>query len=66
MYFIKMCLQCQSERKNVPLLKEVISRAGNKKLYPCLVYPYMSLVSSLKCLLSRPKFYDLCEEWREK
>ena len=26
----------------------------------------MSLVSSLKCLLSRPKFYDLCEEWREK
>ena len=37
MYFIKMCLQCQSEKKNVPPLKEVISRAGNKVIsMPCV------------------------------
>ena len=63
---VKMCPQCESTRKNVPLLKEVISSSGTKKHYPFLVYPYMSLVSSLHCLFARPKFYTLCEQWREQ
>ena len=52
---VKMCPQCESTRKNAPLLKEVIFSSETKKHYPFLVYPYVSLVSSLHFLLALKK-----------
>ena len=63
---VKSCPQCQRESKIVPLLKQVVTGTGNKKYYPYLVYPYVSLISSLQCLLLRPDFYNHCEEWRQR
>ena len=62
---VKDCPECEKKKKTVPLLREVMTRTGNKKYYPYLMYPYVSLVSSLQSLLLRPKFYNLCEEWRQ-
>lgn len=64
---IKSCKECLSSRKrvDVPLLKEVVTSTGNRKYYPYLVYPYSSLVSSLRFLFSRPGFYHNCEKWRK-
>ena len=53
-------------KKNVCLLREVTTRTGNKKHYPYLVYPFVSLISSLQSLLLRPNFYELCEMWRNQ
>ena len=58
---IKSCNECEIVRKHVPLLKEIVTSKGNKKYYPHLVYPYVSLVSSLQALFLRPKFYYNCE-----
>ena len=52
---VKMCPQCESTRKNAPLLKGVIFSSETKKHYPFLVYPYVSLVSSLHFLLALKK-----------
>ena len=41
------------------LTKEVLSRNGNRRFYPYKVYT--SLISSLKKILSRPGFLDICE-----
>ena len=60
---VKSCPECQLQNKTVPLLREVVTGRGNKKFYPYLVYPYVSLVSSLQSLFLRPGFYGLCEEW---
>ena len=62
---ILSCKECARSRKCVPLLKEVMTSGGKRKFYPCLVYPYASLHSSLQALLSRPGFYQLCEERRQ-
>lgn len=57
---VRACTEC---KKNVPLLKEVITSNGNTKFYPYLVYPYASLISSLKSLLLRKGFYHQCQLW---
>ena len=62
--YIKVCPECEKERKTVNLRREVTTRTGNKKHYPYLVYPFTSLISSLQSLLLQPDFYVLCEMWR--
>ena len=65
---IKLCNECLNSRKHlrVPLLKQVITRKGNKKFYPFLAYPYASLIESLKFLFKRRGFYQQCEQWRNE
>ena len=46
------------------LLKEVVSRNGNPKFYPFLVFPYCSVISTLKRMFTRPGFLELCEQTR--
>lgn len=46
-----------------PLLRCVVTCKGTTKYYPIRVYPYCSLISTLRCMLLRPGFLDLCEEW---
>lgn len=60
----KVCNEHFSSSTPVPLLREVVTSNGSRKFYPHLVYPYVCLSSSLKSLLSRPGFYNQCEEWR--
>ena len=57
----KKCTVCTS---STVLLREVITREGTKRFYPYLVYPYCSLISSLRMLFSRPDFVTLCERNR--
>lgn len=64
--FVRFCCECQSSGKSIPLLKLVISSQGSQKLYPFLVYPSLSLISSLQAIFSRPGLLDLCEEWRKQ
>ena len=59
---IKSC-KCRSGQ---PLLKRVISCKGNQTAYPYMVYPYTSLISSLKSLLSRSGLLKECENWRQQ
>ena len=66
MIHIKVCPECEKEKTMVPLLREVTTRTGSKKHYPYLVYPFVSLVSSLQSLLLRPEFYTLCERWHHR
>ena len=61
---VKAC-ECQPHSQCVPLLKEVITSDDNRKYYPFMIYPYTTLVSSLKSLFSRPGFYTECELWRK-
>ena len=63
-YSIKTC-SCSTFGKicGTKLVKEVISRNGNRRFYPYMVYPYASLISSLK-ILSRPGFLEICEKNR--
>ena len=61
---IKPCPHCLQKNKIVPLLKEIVTSTGNKKNYPLVVYPSISLISCLQSLLSRPNFYNQCELWR--
>ena len=60
---IKSCHHCLLKNKLVPLLKEIITSSGSKKYYPKVVFPSVSLISSLQSLLSRPGFYNQCELW---
>ena len=55
-HFSKLC--------NVKLLKEVVSISESIKLYPCKVYCYKNIISSLQKFLLRPGFSDLCESTR--
>lgn len=64
--YIKHGSTCANDRKTVALMREVTTRSGNKKHYPYLVYPFVSVVSSLQSLLLRPEFYDMCESWRHR
>ena len=49
---IKPCPHCLQKNKIVPLLKEIVTSTGNKKNYPLVVYPSISLifVYNLYCL----------------
>ena len=62
---IKSCTECGVARKHIPLLREIVTSKGSKKYYPYLVYPYVSLISSLQSLFLRPNFYNNCELWRK-
>ena len=46
------------------LLKTLILPSGRQLLYPRVVYPYMTLQSSLQEFLLRPGFVDLCNHWK--
>ncbi|SMN01974.1 hypothetical protein SPONN_281 [uncultured Candidatus Thioglobus sp.] len=59
------CSSCISHRKRVPLLRTIVTCKGTTKYYPFLSYPYCSLISTLRSMLLRPGFLNLCEEWRE-
>lgn len=61
---IRICSECEKVKKRIPLLRQIITGNDNIKYYPYVVYPYISLVDSLKSLLSRPGFYSQCEQWR--
>ncbi len=62
---VKTCRQCAKAGKRIPLLKQVFTRQGTEKFYPSLVYPYSSLVTTLKSFFKRPNFLRACEEWRQ-
>ena len=64
--FVRFCCECQSSGKSIPLLKQVVTSQGSQKLYPFLVYPYSSLISSLQVIFLRPGLLDLCEDWRKQ
>ena len=64
---IKSCGQCEREaKKNVQLLKAIVTSSGSRKYYPFLVFPNACLISSLQSLLSRPGFFERCKEWHNK
>ena len=48
------------------LLKTVNVTSGRRFLYPFKVFPYKTLSSSLKDMLMRPRFYNLCQHWKER
>ena len=62
---VKSCSECKVARKHVLLLREIVTNTGNKKYYPYLVYPYVSLIASLRSLFMRPNFYNNSESWRK-
>ena len=47
-----------------PLLKEVVSAGGNKRLYPHKIFCAATLTSSLQKFVLRPNFIGLCESTR--
>ena len=59
------CLECLP-KKQVHLLKKIVTSSGSLKYYPHLVYPYVSIVSQLQTLIKRPGFLEYCESWRTK
>lgn len=58
---IKVCDKCSGQK---PLFKKVVTGSKWIRLYPRLLFPACSLISSLGVLLASPGFADLCEEWR--
>lgn len=62
---VQSCTECRTQRKQTLLLRSIVTCKGSTKFYPFLLYPYCSLISSLKSLLLRPGFLDLCERWRQ-
>lgn len=62
-----MCSECMhsKRRHHVPLLKQVVSSSDNLIFYPFLVFPYSSLIESLRSFFVRPGFYEQCDEWRQ-
>lgn len=64
---VKSCCVCQrNAKRSVPLLKAVVTSSGSRKYYPFSVFPSACLVSSMQCLLSRPGFFEHCQEWRHE
>lgn len=64
---VKSCGVCEREAKrNVPLLRAIVTSSGSRKYYPFLVFPSACLVSSLQSLLSRPGFFEHCKEWHHE
>ena len=47
---IRYCPKHKRQRKT-PLLRCVVTRKGTTKYYPIRVYPYCSLISTLRCML---------------
>ena len=51
---VKFCSECEVARKHVSLLREIVTNKGNKKYYPYLVYPYVSLIACSQSLFVCP------------
>ena len=47
------------------LMKNVRSASGKQLLRPRKIYSYNSLIESLKEILLRPGFVEMCEKWRQ-
>lgn len=63
---VHSCSECfHLKKKHVQLLKKIVTSSGNQKCYPFLVYPYVSVTSSLQSLFLRPGFFRQCEHWRQ-
>jgi len=61
--FSKNCTEC---KVNAPLLREVVTRCGNKRLYPYSIYPCSSLISVLQSFFKRPGFFEQCCKWKSR
>ena len=59
----KLCSKVIFKRRcNAPLLKQVVTSSGSKKLYPFKTYSYYSVVKGLRKLLERPGIPELITE----
>ena len=56
--YAKHCTKC-----NRSLLREIVTRNGNKRFYPRALYPHCSLIDALKSFFSHPGFIELCGSW---
>ena len=56
---------CSKRHRNNPLFRKIITSNGTLKFYPLLVYPFCSLISSVKSLVIRPGFLHACDQWRQ-
>lgn len=64
--FVEFPNHCQLFRRTScgePLLREVILKSGQTKLYPFKVYCYQSVTDTLQRFLVRPGFAVKCELW---
>ena len=55
----------RSRRCGEPLIKSIVSKNGQRKVYPNLVFCYSSLKASLQSLVLRPGFIEKCESTRK-
>lgn len=55
---------CNKGHRSNPLLRKIITINGTLKFYPCLVYPFCSVISSVESLVRRPGFLHACDQWR--
>lgn len=60
--YVKHCTTCKCRN---PLLREIVTSTGNKRFYPYSIYPYCSLIETLKTFFRRPGFTELCGKWQE-
>ena len=60
--YVKHCSTCKCRN---PLLREIVTSAGNKRFYPYSMYPYCSLIDTLKAFFHRPGFMELCGRWHD-
>ena len=56
---------CNKGPRDEILLKTVCT-GSMTFLYPRMVYPYNSVTKSLQLFLSRPGFWEKCQEWRKQ
>ena len=59
----KLCSKVTFNRRNAPLLKQVVTSSGSKKLYPFKTYSYYSVTEGLKKLLLRPGISELITKY---
>lgn len=67
--FIKYPWQRHQLQRNMcaqPLLKEVTLPSGTRRFYPFKWFCCRSIKESLREMVSRPGFEDLCEKWRDR
>ena len=60
--YVKDCTPCKCRN---PHLREIVTSTGNKRFYPYSIYPYCSLIETLKTFFHRPGFMKLCGKWQD-
>ena len=55
----------RSHRCGEPLIKSIVSKSGQRKVYPPLVFCYSTVKASLQSLVLRPGFIEKCESTRK-